>query len=246
MNTADLSKSLLNQNMHLDQLSGRFTDLSYSMRRYYIDDFHLRYTARLPKSSLVLNLGGHKEIQRGQFDINRCDLSVIHVDISRNTSPDVQADALNTPFLAEVFDAVVCSELLEHVYNPARVIQEAYYCLKPRGLLHISVPFLFPVHKDPSDYGRYTGEYWNKLLESTCFECLAIETQGLYYSVVVMFLKQHIKRKKLSPLVRIAAVNAVAKLQKWVITYEQKHYVKNNHFLGRFTTGYGIVARKLM
>jgi 2-polyprenyl-3-methyl-5-hydroxy-6-metoxy-1,4-benzoquinol methylase len=44
------------------------------------------------------------------------------------------------PFEDQSFDGVVCSEVLEHLWNPEGVHQEVYRLLKPKGVYIISTP----------------------------------------------------------------------------------------------------------
>ena len=50
------------------------------------------------------------------------------------------APAEDVPFSDEMFDVVIASELLEHVYDPQDVLKEAWRVLKPGGLLIGTVP----------------------------------------------------------------------------------------------------------
>lgn len=70
--------------------------------------------------------------------------------------PDVFADAANLPFPAACFDGVFCLEVLEHVPEPAKVMQEIARVLKHGGRAWISMPFLYPLHDAPFDFQRYT------------------------------------------------------------------------------------------
>lgn len=72
------------------------------------------------------------------------------------TSPDVFADAKAIPFAEGTFDTVLLLEVLEHVRDPDRVLQEIARVLKPAGRLLLSTPFLYPLHDAPHDYQRYT------------------------------------------------------------------------------------------
>ena len=52
---------------------------------------------------------------------------------------------INTlPFKDESYDAVICSEVLEHVDSPEDSIKELIRVLKPGGVLALSVPRFFP------------------------------------------------------------------------------------------------------
>lgn len=223
--------------------------IGYSLRRYYIDEFQTRQIARLPSRSQVLDLGGTRILKRGQFDIGRYDMQVVYANLSTSKRPDVQADAANVPFRDSCFDAVICSELLEHVPAPLAVLGEVHRVLKVGGRVLISVPFLYPIHADPYDYGRYTDTYWVKELDRIGFTILALEKQGLYWSVLVDLLRAFasdglptgrvasgLVRRVLLPFIRLAKRAAV----KW----ESRPKVREKPFVSSFTTGFGIVAIK--
>lgn len=72
------------------------------------------------------------------------------------SEPDVFATAESLPFADNVFDAIACFEVLEHLEDPQKAIDEARRVLKPGGLYVISVPFVYPLHDRPADFRRYT------------------------------------------------------------------------------------------
>lgn len=55
----------------------------------------------------------------------------------------VQGDATSLPFSDGAFDAVICSETVEHVPDDAAVINELARVLRPRGWLFFTVPNLW-------------------------------------------------------------------------------------------------------
>ena len=55
----------------------------------------------------------------------------------------LRGDAQRLPFPGGSFDRVICSEVLEHVADPAAVARELARVLKPGGLLAVSVPTPF-------------------------------------------------------------------------------------------------------
>jgi ubiquinone/menaquinone biosynthesis C-methylase UbiE len=54
------------------------------------------------------------------------------------------ADALRIPFRAGTFDAVICSEVLEHIHDHEDALAEALRVLRPGGTLVVSVPRWWP------------------------------------------------------------------------------------------------------
>lgn len=56
----------------------------------------------------------------------------------------VRADALRLPFADGVFDAVLCSEVLEHLPHWRGAVAEATRVLRPDGVLCVSVPRAWP------------------------------------------------------------------------------------------------------
>jgi SAM-dependent methyltransferase len=69
---------------------------------------------------------------------------------------DLFADAAALPFRNEVFDTVLCTEVLEHLPDPHRCLEELSRVLRPGGKLILSTPFICWLHEQPHDYLRYT------------------------------------------------------------------------------------------
>ncbi|MGH2396945.1 MAG: class I SAM-dependent methyltransferase, partial [bacterium] len=104
----------------------------------------------------VLDVGGGRYAPHDQFWADG--VKRIRVDLSDRFKPQVVGDARALPFLDASVDAVVMCEVLEHLPDPRRALEEAYRVLKPRGRLCGSVPFIIPIHGDPHDYFRYTED----------------------------------------------------------------------------------------
>jgi SAM-dependent methyltransferase len=72
------------------------------------------------------------------------------------------------------FDAVLSTQMLEHVPNPQEVIDESFRILKPGGHLHMTVPFIWCLHEIPFDYLRYTPSILETMLTTAGFTQLDI------------------------------------------------------------------------
>jgi SAM-dependent methyltransferase len=82
-------------------------------------------------------------------------------------SCDVHQDIQAMSFDDASFDAVICLEVLEHVPDPFRAVNEIKRVLRPRGRLFLTVPFLTSyhgksgcsaAHEDYPDFWRFTHE----------------------------------------------------------------------------------------
>ena len=230
-------------------VSPMFNRMDYSIRRYYVDEFHERNIRMLPKSAKILDIGGKKVRKRGQFDIEKHPIQVKYVNIDPGTNPDYLCNGSSIPIESKFFDGVICSELLEHVRNPTSILKEAFRVLKPGGLMFICVPFIFKIHPDPDDFGRYTDQYLRIILKEVGYKNIMIEKQGLYPSVLVEMLRGCVfemqnERRPKSKILRWLLSQMVIYGKRKAFKFEQRDYFKYHPFFNSYTTGYGIVARK--
>jgi len=214
-----------------------------------VDEFHFRNVRSLPNGGLVLDLGGNRIAKRGLFDIEGYNLRVVYANLSAAKRPDVQAEAEYLPFTGGNFDAVVCSELLEHVPEPTAVLSEVHRVLRQEGTLLMCVPFMNRIHGDPHDYGRYTDYYWLRVLQSLGFREILIEKQGLFWSVLVEMLRELAIVKAKSPRFQPAWLGwlfsyALGQGRRKAVEWDDRLDAKEHQSLNGFTTGFGIRAKK--
>jgi SAM-dependent methyltransferase len=107
------------------------------------------------------------------------------VSYGEGSSPDAWASAEGLPFADGSFDCMVCTEVLEHLEDPERAVEEMARVLKPGGCLILSAPFIWPVHEAPRDFHRFTNYGLNSLLAAGRFEVTASIQRGGFWSVMV-------------------------------------------------------------
>ncbi len=86
------------------------------------------------------------------------------------------------------FDAVLNTQVLEHVADPARVAGELLRVLVPGGRLWLTAPLLWPLHEEPHDYWRFTSHGLRHVLEQTGFRVERLEPRGGYFSALATVL----------------------------------------------------------
>jgi SAM-dependent methyltransferase len=120
------------------------------------------------------------------------DIAVDTFDIDPDSGCTFIGDICQTnACLAEAsYDYVVCTEVLEHTFNPAGAVQEIWRVLKPGGMLFLTVPFNFRIHGPLPDCWRFTEHGLRHLLASYhLLELNALETPDrplmpVHYSAV--------------------------------------------------------------
>jgi SAM-dependent methyltransferase len=66
-------------------------------------------------------------------------------------------DIMDAPFPPESFDVITCFDVLEHLYQPRRVMARVSEWLKPGGIFYVQVPNV------DSAEARVFGSYWHGL-----------------------------------------------------------------------------------
>lgn len=99
--------------------------------------------------------------------------------------PDVQGDAGELPFRSASADLVLCTEVIEHVTDPVRVLFEAHRVLQPGGSLILSAPFTWHLHDEPHDYWRFTEFGLRILIERAGFHVVTLRPTNHYFGAVL-------------------------------------------------------------
>jgi len=84
----------------------------------------------------------------------------LHADSWDTTHVDIVSDITAIPKPDASFDAILCTEVFEHIPDPGRALDEFARLLRPGGTLILTAPFGSLVHMAPYHYCSGFSRYW--------------------------------------------------------------------------------------
>lgn len=115
----------------------------------------------------VLDLGAGDWLWTREQLVKKTDCVLVTFDNRNVVGVDVVGDLyeLDKYFKEGSFDAVICTDVIEHVANPFEAISNISFALKKGGLVLFSCPFNKNLHgEEYGDYWRITRQGWKELL----------------------------------------------------------------------------------
>ncbi len=153
-----------------------------------IDRWVRAQAAGLPAGSRVLDVGAGACPYRALFahcDYRTQDLAPLkgeQLRQGRYGQIDYVGDATAIPAPDAEFDAILCTEVLEHLPEPIRVIHEMGRLLKPGGVLLLTAPLGSGIHQEPYHfYGGYTPFWYRRFLAEAGFETIEVEANAGFF-----------------------------------------------------------------
>jgi SAM-dependent methyltransferase len=148
------------------------------------------------REGTLLDLGAGTAPYRPLYE--RYFASCVATDVAHSlhdtSSVEVLASAEALPFEDESFDAVVCTEVLEHCRDPRAAMGEISRVLRPAGRAFITTPFLVPLHEMPHDYYRYTPSALVDLAETAGLSVTSLVSRGDYVALALGVLAYPISK----------------------------------------------------
>lgn len=96
---------------------------------------------------------------------------------------DYVSDIISIPVPDQSFDVIICTEVLEHVPEPIRAIQEFARILKSGGRLLLTAPLGSWLHMEPFHfYGGYTSYWYRRFLPEAGFTIECIEKNHGFFT----------------------------------------------------------------
>lgn len=148
---------------HYSKLTASDDQTSPGVVGVALDDALQRHPFAEPILDVGTGMGTNLEALATRTLAFGTDISVSPLTSAQGHAPVAAADAARLPFRDASFAAAVCTEVLEHVDDPAAVFREIARVLRPNGLAFVTAPNyanLAGVHKWLAD--RRTGRHdWN-------------------------------------------------------------------------------------
>lgn len=106
-----------------------------------------------------------------------------------NTSSiDIVSDITDMPIPSASFDVVLCTEVLEHVPNPVKAVNEMDRVLRPGGYMILTAPFCSLTHFAPYHYVSGYNRYFYENLLSSNYEIVRMESNGNWFEYIIQEL----------------------------------------------------------
>ena len=153
----------------MDKLVTTARERFWNAEAYARDQWVKAQADRLPPRSRVLDAGAGASKYRPCFshcqyetqDFCQYEGELVKYREKVNYVCDITA----IPLAGGCLDAILCTEVLEHVVNPMAVVEEFSRLLKPGGKLFLTAPLLSYLHMEPYHfYGGFTHHWYRHWL----------------------------------------------------------------------------------
>lgn len=216
----------------------KLTKLISRKNLYKLIQQEIDFIVTKKKNIKVLNIGSGGDIEN--FIKKNENLKLISMDISKKRKPDVIYDISKNDVQDKIKfkpDVVTIFEVLEHVKNPDKAVQNIYKILKKNDICLCSVPFNFHIHDEPNDFYRFT-HFGLKYLFRNYKDVVIKRRNGWLESIFVNFIRLYFEKNYFSKLLGLGFTILYFILYPLIIIL-QKIFISD-----KLTTGYFIKATK--
>jgi len=202
----------------LDAGAGELANKKYCTHLDYVSQDFCQYEGT----------GDDKGLQMGSWDTKKI---------------DIVGDITNIQEKDESFDIVLCSEVLEHLPNPVKALEEFKRLLKKGGILIVTAPFCSLTHFAPYHYSSGFNKYFYEFhLKNIGFNIDEIVPNGNFFE----YMGQEIYRiPSMADRYCSERVSLVERFAMKIILKMLERFAKNDSNSDEVLCfGYHVIARK--
>ncbi|MCK5027390.1 MAG: class I SAM-dependent methyltransferase [Candidatus Pacebacteria bacterium] len=129
-----------------------------------------------------------------------------------------------------IADLIIITEVLEHIKQPQKAVNELYRVLKKGGECVITVPFVWEMHEVPNDFFRYTYFGIEHLLKEAGFKSYTVTPSSGHWYTMCQIALIRLRSKWFIPIVVCMNLLGI-----FVHKFEKN---------GNFPLGFFVVAKK--
>ncbi len=162
----------------------------------------VRQLRKLPEGSRILDAGAgelrfksycnhlqYVSQDFGQYD-GGGDGSGLQTGKWDNSRLDIVSDITRIPVEDKSFDAILCSEVLEHIPDALAALREFARILKPNGIILITAPFNSLTHFAPYHFCGYNHYWYEHHLPQLGFQIETLDRNGSWFTFVAQELRR--------------------------------------------------------
>jgi len=174
-------------------------------------------------------VGDEKGLQSGEWDVN--DLDIVS-DITDIPEPDSS------------FDAILCTEVFEHIPEPIKAIKEFNRLLKQGGTLILTAPFCSLTHFAPYHYySGFNRYFWEKHLGDLRYDIEELSPNGNFFEYIAQELRRiPITGARYCPSVHLKMRERLA--LRWLVSLLERLSNSDEGSDELLAYGYHVFARK--
>jgi SAM-dependent methyltransferase len=222
--------------------------------RFYVNDFVEKVAASLPPGTSLLDAGAGECVYKKYFA--HCNYKSVDLGIGEpnwNYSRlDYVAPLHELPIEDESFDAILCTQVLEHLQKPTESVKEMYRVLRSGGHLFVTAPMAHNEHQIPYDFFRYTSFGLKHICTEAGFREIRVTSMGGMFlrwayefpRLLIIFPETGMKDGKINlagiliyPM-KVALLIIIRFFQMIFIVLDRFDKIKNDPF------GWKLIARK--
>ncbi len=172
---------------------------SYNSSRFHLNNFLIQAVQTLGPEDIVLDAGSGEGFYKSLFKNTRYESTDICLVAKTYGAVTFVSSLEHIPVRSGRYNAVILTQVIEHLPYPSLVLEEIYRVLKPGGYLWLSAPLFYPEHETPYDFYRYTQYGLRHLVEHAGYEIIDLQPLEGYGATFSFQLRIAIRNLPINP-----------------------------------------------